>query len=47
MTKLIKTFALCLLLLGCSAEKDYNTAIITAKGEVLQSGNCRNSRTTG
>ena len=34
MTKLIKTFALCLLLLGCSAEKDYNTAIITAKGEV-------------
>ena len=34
MTKMIKAFAFCLLLLGCSGEKEYNTTVITANGEV-------------
>lgn len=35
MIKLLKTFAICLFLISCSAEKEYNTIISTDKGEVF------------
>ena len=35
MNKLLKTFVLCLLLISCSDETNYNTIISTDKGEVF------------
>lgn len=35
MKKLLKTLALCILLISCSAEKEYNTIITTEQGDVF------------